>query len=214
MARMPISARGSSTRPSSTRPACPKADGCVRTASFGAASRLIRTAEVRRPDCGAFSKAPARGFTLIELMIVVVLIAVASSVASLALRDPASTTLEREGARLTALLESARAEARASGLAAYWEPQTQTQTQTSTQTAQAPDDFRFVGLPLSEELPTHWLDPGVSAEVVGARAVTLGPEPLIGAQRIVLRLRDQRLTLATDGLGPFTVAPEPESVVR
>ena len=64
----------------------------------------------------------SRGFTLIELMIVVVLIAVASSVASLALRDPASTTLEREAARLAALLESARAEARASGLSASWEP--------------------------------------------------------------------------------------------
>jgi len=42
--------------------------------------------------------------------------------------------------------------------------------------------------------------------VVGARAVVLGPEPLIGRQRIVLRLDAQRLTLATDGLGPFTVA--------
>jgi general secretion pathway protein H len=144
----------------------------------------------------------SRGFTLIELLMVVVLIAVASSVASLALRDPASTTLEREGARLAALLESARAEARASALRAYWEP-----------TTTAPG-FRFVGLPPSEELPTQWLDGGVTAEVVGARAVTLGPEPLIGAQRIVLRLRDQRLTLATDGLGPFVVATETESSVQ
>ncbi|MDQ6680305.1 MAG: type II secretion system protein GspH, partial [Pseudomonadota bacterium] len=139
--------------------------------------------------------------------IVVVLIAVASSVASLALRDPASTTLEREAARLAALLEAGRAEARASGLAAYWEPQTQTQT------SEAPG-FRFVGLPPSGELPSRWLDSGVSAEVVGARAVVLGPEPMIGAQRIVLRLRDQRLTLATDGLGPFVVAPEADVVVR
>ena len=140
-----------------------------------------------------------RGFTLIELMMVVVLIAVASSIVSFALRDPASTTLEREGARLAALLEGARAEARASGIAAYWEPR--------TQVADAPG-FRFVGLPPSDELPTAWLDARVSAEVVGARAVTLGPEPLIGAQRIVLRLREQRLTLETDGLGPFVVAPE------
>jgi general secretion pathway protein H len=144
------------------------------------------------------------GFTLIELMIVVVLIAVASTVASLALRDPASTTLEREGARLAALLEGARGEARASGLAAYWEPR--------TASPEVPG-FRFVGLPPSD-LPSNWLESGVSAEVVGARAVVLGPEPLIGAQRIVLRLRDQRLTLATDGLGPFVVAPEPETTLR
>ena len=145
-------------------------------------------------------RALQRGFTLIELMIVVVLIAVASSVASLALRDPASTSLEREGARLAALLESARAEARASALPAYWEPVTTT----------AEPGFHFVGLPPSEDLPTRWLESGVTAEVIGARAVTLGPEPLIGAQRIVLRLREQRLTLATDGLGPFVVASDAE----
>jgi general secretion pathway protein H len=44
--------------------------------------------------------------------------------------------------------------------------------------------------------------------VIGARAVRLGPEPLIGAQRIVLNLGDQRLVLATDGLGPFAVAAD------
>ena len=67
-------------------------------------------------------RARQAGFTLIELLVVVALIAIASSVVSLAMRDPASTRLEHEAARLAALLESARAEARASGLAARWEP--------------------------------------------------------------------------------------------
>jgi general secretion pathway protein H len=39
--------------------------------------------------------------------------------------------------------------------------------------------------------------------VIGARALILGPEPLIGPQRIVLRLGERNLTLATDGIGPF-----------
>jgi general secretion pathway protein H len=56
--------------------------------------------------------------------------------------------------------------------------------------------------------PTRWLDPQVRAEVVDAPAVQLGPEPLIGAQRIVLRLADQRVALATDGLGPFAVVDD------
>ncbi len=146
-------------------------------------------------------KSRQTGFTLIELMVVVLLIAIASGVASLALRDPAATRLEQEAARLAALLESARAEARASGLPAHWAPN-------------PPDSdrgagFRFVGLPESSALPGTWLTTGVSAEIVGARAVVLGPEPLIGAQRIVLRLDEQRLTLATDGLGPFEVANDP-----
>ena len=138
----------------------------------------------------------ARGFTLIELMIVMVVIAIATAVASLALRDPAASKLDHEAARLASLLESARAEARASGVAARWEPLSDQADGSG---------FRFVGLPASLELPTHWLDTGTSAQVIGARAIVLGPEPLIGAQRIVLRLDDRRLTLATDGIGPFVV---------
>lgn len=136
------------------------------------------------------------GFTLIELMVVVALIAIASAVASLALRDPASTRLDHEGARLVALLEAARTEARAAGLAASWVP---------TVDEKGVAGFRFVGLPPSSDFPTHWLAEGVSADVAGARAIRLGPEPLIGAQRIVLRLDGQSLALATDGLGPFVV---------
>jgi general secretion pathway protein H len=63
-------------------------------------------------------------------------------------------------------------------------------------------------------LPTHWLASGVTAEVTGARAVLLGPEPLIGAQRIVLHLDERSLTLQTDGLGPFAVDTETDSTPR
>ena len=144
-------------------------------------------------------KTRVSGFTLIELMVVVALIAVASAITSLALRDPASTRLDHEGARLVALLEAARTEARASGLAASWEPRIAQDGSTG---------FRFNGLPPTNDLPTHWLTDGVSADIPGARAVLLGPEPMIGAQRIVLRLDEQTLTLATDGLGPFVVTTE------
>jgi general secretion pathway protein H len=139
------------------------------------------------------------GFTLIELLVVVVIIVIASSVATLALRDPSATQLEQEAARLAALLEGARAEARSSGLVAAWAPNA-----ADAETA----GFKFVGLPASAELPTRWLADGVSAEVVGARAVVLGPEPLIGAQRVVLKLNEKRLTLGTDGLGPFVVVDD------
>jgi len=141
-------------------------------------------------------KLRTRGFTLIELLIVVALIAVASGVAVLALRDPSATRLEQEAARLAALLEAARSEARASGLAVRWEPSV---------LDGASHDFRFVGLPSTSALPQEWLNDGVRADVIGARAVVLGPEPLIGAQRIMLSLEDRRLTLSTDGLGPFEV---------
>lgn len=167
-------------------------------ATCGAPSRPL--AARRSPEATPGSTGRQSGFTLIELMIVVLLIAVASAVATLALRDPAATRLEHEAARLAALLESARAEARASGLAARWEPR--------ALQAEA-EGFQFIGLPPTSELPSHWLGSGVVAEVVGARAVVLGPEPIIGAQKIVLHLADQRLSLSTDGLGPFVVVDEP-----
>jgi general secretion pathway protein H len=138
-------------------------------------------------------------------MVVVAVIAIATAVASLALRDPAASKLEHEATRLVSLLESARAEARASGVAARWEPLSE-QTDGS--------GFRFVGLAGTAPLPTHWLDASTSAQVIGARALVLGPEPLIGEQRLVLRLDDQRMTLGTDGIGPFAVLTEPGSVAR
>lgn len=155
-----------------------------------------------RPVVPRRGRRGAAGFTLIELLLVVALVALASGLVSLAIRDPGTTRLEQEAARLAALLESARSEARASGLAVRWVP------------GRLPDappdsgDFRFVGLPRSLALPQRWMDPDIVAEVVGRPAVTLGPEPLIGAQRIVLRLGDRRLDLVTDGLGPFAVAPD------
>lgn len=143
-------------------------------------------------------KTPARGFTLIELMVVVAIIAIAVGVASLALRDPATTRLDREAVRLAALLDSARAEARTLGLPALWQPVPAGDV--------SGDNFRFVGLPPSEKMPTRWLGEGITAQVVGAPSVPLGPEATIGPQRIVLSLGDQHVELRTDGIGPFVVA--------
>ncbi|MCM5682062.1 prepilin-type N-terminal cleavage/methylation domain-containing protein [Schlegelella sp. S2-27] len=144
---------------------------------------------------------PTRGFTLLELLVVLALLAVAVGTVSLAIRDPAATQLEREAERLAALLEAARAEARAAGLSVLWQP-ARIENNTSGQ------DFRFVGLPDSLQLPTHWLNPEVQAHVIGAPALVLGPDPIIGAQRLTLALQDRRITLETDGLLPFAIANE------
>jgi general secretion pathway protein H len=137
-----------------------------------------------------------RGFTLIELLLVLAIVAIASGLVAVALRDGAHARLEEEGARLAALLEAARTESRAAGVAVRWEP-------TTGDTAADPAGFRFVGLPAEAGLPSQWLSSGTRAEVVGARAVVLGPEPILPAQRIVLRLEAHTLVLATDGLAPF-----------
>jgi len=142
------------------------------------------------------------GFTLVELLVVVALIAITSATISLALRDPAELQLQREAQRLAALLETARAESRASGLAVRWVPKG----------LKTGDDFRFEGLPRTIQLPTRWLGDPVAVQVENATAlnpgVSLGPEPVIPAQRMRLQLGNQRLVLGTDGLSAFDIIPQ------
>jgi general secretion pathway protein H len=143
------------------------------------------------------------GFTLIELLIVLAIVALSVGVVALSLRDGQSARLDEEAARLAALFEMARAEARASGAAVRWAP--------VTLAVDAGVQFRFVGLPASQPLPQHWLDPQTRAEVVGAAAVVLGPEAILPAQRVVLRLGDRRVDIGSDGLAPFAPAPAPSA---
>jgi general secretion pathway protein H len=147
----------------------------------------------------------ARGFTLIELLVVVALLAIASASIALAMRDSAATRLEREAERLIALFESARAEARVSGLSVVWVP-----VQDSSG-----DQFRFVGLPPGVQLPRRWLGDAPVVEIAGnSGAIRLGPEPLIGAQQLALRLGDRRVLLSTDGLAPFELRSEPAQAAQ
>lgn len=144
----------------------------------------------------------ARGFTLLELMVVVALVALGTAGATLALRDSSATALEREALRLSAMLESARAQSRTSGVPVVWRT--------------LPQGFEFTGIrsgggtDARDTLagPRRWLDASTRAAVVqpaDAASLVLGPEPLIPAQRLVLQQGDRRLTLGTDGLAPFTV---------
>ena len=138
------------------------------------------------------------GFTLLELLVVMAIVAMASAGVGFALRDNSQVQLDRDAQRLGALLETARARSRVSGLPVRWRP-------TST-------GFRFDGLPATESgapsLPQTWLDPDTA--VVGAPVLLLGPDPIIGPQQVVLVSRSQparEVRLATDGVRPFSLQP-------
>ena len=152
------------------------------------------------PTSAAGSKRPQtlpRGFTLLELLVVVALIAVATAGVSLSLRDSAQTALQRDAERLAVLLETGRAQARANGLPVVW--------RTLVNTPQQLQRFVFEGLP-PPGLPQNWLSE--STRAAPGSAVTLGPEPLIAPQAVAVSSAlapGQTLWVVTDGLRPFKV---------
>ena len=137
----------------------------------------------------------ASGFTLLELLVVISIMALATAGVGLAMRDGGQAQLEREAERLAALLESGRAQSRASGVPVRWQA--------------TAEGFRFDGV-RPGALPDQWLQSGT--QVRGSSVLVLGPEPLIGPQQVTLVQTshpEHALRVATDGLRPFTVDTAP-----
>ncbi|WP_416547475.1 prepilin-type N-terminal cleavage/methylation domain-containing protein [Limnohabitans sp. DCL3] len=145
-------------------------------------------------------RAQVSGFTLLELLMVVALIAVASAGVSFSLQGSAESALERDAERLATLLETGRAQSRANGTPVVWRSMPRGAAQA----------FVFEGLP-PPGLPSHWLVD--STRVASQVSVTLGPEPLIAPQAIALSSAtrpERQVWVVTDGLRPFKVQNSPE----
>lgn len=162
---------------------------------------------VGRPARQSSRKFLAQGFTVLELLVVMAIVAVASAGVALTLRDNTASLLERDAQRLAAVLESGRAQSRMQGGPVLWRA--------------VPGGFVLEGL--NPPLPTQsWLSADTTVERTLHRAggtttrnsatatLALGPEPILEAQAVVLAARSQpttRLQLASDGLRPFAIVP-------
>lgn len=142
-----------------------------------------------------FSTNPERGFTLIELLVVMLIMALGAALASLSLTPSNKQHLNDEASRLIALLESAKAQARASSL--------------NVTLGLSPNGFYFAGLSQNPLNPSFypWLYPHTQAQLETG-PVILGPEALTPPAVIVLSDTadpQQVIALASDGLRPFKV---------
>lgn len=152
------------------------------------------------------SRYRAYGFTLLELLVVLTIIAIGTAGVTFAFRDSQATVLEREAERISVILETARVQSRSTGVSLAWLPLPQ----------------GFVVLPASDlntsrELQidaasvSPWLSHELRAQVLagstqrGAASLLLGAEPMIAPAAVVLSLGDRQLRIASDGLRPFAV---------
>lgn len=138
---------------------------------------------------------PAFGLTLLELLLVLLIIGIGTSLSLLALRDPAQAQLQSEATRLAGLLEGARAASQAQDVPLRWRVEGA--------------GFRFVGQ-AGGPWPDRWLHVEIEAQVLGGSELVLGPEPVLAAQAVLLGHRlvpERRVWVASDGVRPFAVLP-------
>lgn len=133
-----------------------------------------------------------RGFTLIEILVVIAILGVAVGAVALSISTSDARLLQEETARLGALFRIAQNEARVSGRALVWEADR--------------DGYRF--RPLDSEAARDWDDeilrarrwPFAVHEVEGG-PIVFGREPLLEPAQLRIATAEREVRLVLDPLG-------------
>ncbi len=168
-----------------------------------------------------------QGLTLLELLVVLAIIGLAMAGVSLSLRDSSQTQIEREAQRLVAVLETARAQSRTSGVALVWQATPEgfairpALVAGQSNNTPSPSALNNAASPIASRNET-WLAVGTQAIIstsataadnaASTNLVVLGPEPILPPARITLSVAAANkpattLNIGTDGLQPFRVLP-------
>lgn len=143
--------------------------------------------------------ARARGFTLLEVLVVVAIAAVLSvTFATLASPSDAATA-EKEARRLALLLELAFAESRASGRALAWRPEPG-----GYSFWRRDDDGDWVALPADGPYRRRTFPSGIALR--SGEAVVLHPYGFAAPMEVTIAAGSRRLVVQGGVLGRFTVA--------
>jgi len=152
---------------------------------------------------GAGRGSKSSGFTLIELLVVVFIIAVASAVTVLSLRSTPNQQSLQNAQQVAALLDAARANARAQKVSLLWRCDETGFSVFSTTPSAAPVKH------------SNWQ---AGSAVCDPNQGVVGPEPITKAQVISVYSADalgksgvdvnNAVQIATDGLGPFKLAAQ------
>ena len=136
-----------------------------------------------------------KGFTLIELMVVLLVLALSSSLVVMSTRDTAEHNLNREADRLVNVLEAARAQARSRSTELLWQSDSLGYSVRTLIASEPPLQIHLWYMPGTHSEPTSWV---------------ISAEPVQSAVRLTLlndRTSAKQVSVATDGAASFKVTP-------
>lgn len=155
------------------------------------------------------------GFTLIEMMVVVAIIAIVTTAAGLSFPKRDDQPLARDAQRLSLLFALAQTEARAGGRAITWHADGQGYRFTrrpvwrpdgapaTAGQAAPPDDFRD-----DDSLrPRRWEAANVHVQADSAQAEVFPPEWIAPPMRVELSDDFQRIAIVRDAAGRYATQP-------
>ncbi len=147
-----------------------------------------------------------RGFTLIELMVVLVIIGIASAAVGLSLKPDPLQPLRKDAERLVQVLQVAQAEARADGRPITWQPTAKGFAfSRRTPSGDAIDDLRGDAL----LRPRAWETPGLHVRIEPGQRLILNAEWITPPLRLVLSDGRHTLGVERSAAGQLRVVEQP-----